>query len=83
MFMLFSPTGYCDKNVEMIIAYECVKNGSLTDHFYKEKVKNCNNYSNMSWIKCVKICIGAAQGLDYLHTDTSVKHKVIHCNVKS
>ncbi|KAM7489267.1 hypothetical protein LguiB_026751 [Lonicera macranthoides] len=77
-----SLIGYCDNNDEMILVYEYVENGSLADHLYKEKVRNGSN-SNMSWVKRVKICIGAARGLDYLHTGTCVLQRVIHRDVKS
>ncbi|KAM7489226.1 hypothetical protein LguiB_026710 [Lonicera macranthoides] len=74
--------GYCDDNDEMILVYDYVENGSLADHLYKEKVRNGNN-SNMSWVKWVKICIGAARGLDYLRTGTGILQRVIHRDVKS
>ncbi|KAM7486229.1 hypothetical protein LguiA_002238 [Lonicera macranthoides] len=77
-----SLIGYCDNNDEMILVYKYVENGSLVDHLYKEKVRNGSN-SNMSWIKQVKICIGAVRGLDYLHTGTGVLQRFIHRDVKS
>ncbi|KAM7489264.1 hypothetical protein LguiB_026748 [Lonicera macranthoides] len=77
-----SLIGYCDNNDEMILVYEYVENGSLADHLYKEKVRNGSN-SNMSWVKRLKICIGAARGLDYLHTGTGILHRVIHRDVKT
>ncbi|KAM7489232.1 hypothetical protein LguiB_026716 [Lonicera macranthoides] len=66
----------------MILVYDYVKNGSLADYLYKEKVRNGSN-SNMSRVKRVKICIGAARGLDYLHTGTGILQRVIHRDVKS
>ncbi|KAM7486225.1 hypothetical protein LguiA_002310 [Lonicera macranthoides] len=74
--------GYCDDNDEMILVYDYVENGSLADHLYKEKARNGSN-SNMSWVKRVKICIGVARGLDYLHTVTGILQRVIHRDVKS
>ncbi|KAM7489249.1 hypothetical protein LguiB_026733 [Lonicera macranthoides] len=77
-----SLIGYCDENDEMILVYDYVENGSLADHLYKEKARDGSNY-NMSWVKRVKICIGAARGLDYLHTGTGILQRVIHRDVKS
>ncbi|KAM7489265.1 hypothetical protein LguiB_026749 [Lonicera macranthoides] len=77
-----SLMGYCDDNDEMILVYDYVENGSLADHLYKEKVRNGSN-SNMSWVKRVKICIGAEQGLYYLHTGTCILQRFIHRDVKS
>ncbi|KAM7486305.1 hypothetical protein LguiA_002314 [Lonicera macranthoides] len=77
-----SLLGYCNDNDEMILVYKYMENGSLADHLYKEKVRNGSN-SNMSWVKRVKICIGAARGLDYLHTGTGILHRVIHRDVKT
>ncbi|KAM7486258.1 hypothetical protein LguiA_002267 [Lonicera macranthoides] len=77
-----SLMGYCDDNDEMILVYDYVENGSLADYLYKEKVRNGSN-SNMSRVKRVKICIGAARGLDYLHTGTGILQRVIHRDVKS
>ncbi|KAM7486260.1 hypothetical protein LguiA_002269 [Lonicera macranthoides] len=77
-----SLIGYCDDKDEMILVYEYMENGSLADHLYKEKVRNGSN-SNISWVKRIKICIGAARGLDYLHTGTGILQRVIHRDVKS
>ncbi|KAM7486282.1 hypothetical protein LguiA_002291 [Lonicera macranthoides] len=79
---IVSLIGYCDNKDEMILVYEYVENGSLADNLYKGKVRNGSN-SNMSWVKRVKICIGAARGIDYLHTGTGILHRVIHRDVKS
>ncbi|CAI9296318.1 unnamed protein product [Lactuca saligna] len=67
---------------EMIIVYEYMPNGSLEDHLHKRKV-NGSNSSLLTWIQRLQICIGAARGLDYLHTGTSVQSRVIHCDIKS
>ncbi|KAK9063095.1 hypothetical protein SSX86_016965 [Deinandra increscens subsp. villosa] len=71
-----SLLGYCNERQEMILVYEYMSNGTLADHLYK------NHDSSLMWERRVKICIGAARGLDYLHTGTGLSDRVIHLDVK-
>ncbi|KAM0010097.1 putative protein kinase RLK-Pelle-CrRLK1L-1 family [Helianthus debilis subsp. tardiflorus] len=68
--------GYCNEGKEMALVYEYIQNGTLYDHLHKKRTL-------LSWSQWLKICIGAARGLDYLHTGTGTQHGVIHRDVKS
>ncbi|KAF3664370.1 putative receptor-like protein kinase HERK 1-like [Capsicum annuum] len=69
---LVSLIGYCEERDEMCMVYEYLENSTLRSHLYG------SNIPRMSWEQRLEICIGAATGLHYLHTNS-----VIHCDVKS
>ncbi|KAM7469390.1 hypothetical protein LguiA_007573 [Lonicera macranthoides] len=79
---IVSLIGCCNNRDEMILVYEYMARGSLADHLYKLG-PNGNNSLTLSWVQRLKICIGAAQGLDYLHTGTGIHDRVIHRDLKS
>ncbi|KAL8259793.1 hypothetical protein R6Q59_027746 [Mikania micrantha] len=68
--------GYCSEGNEMVLVYEFMPNGTLEDHLHR-------GGTELSWLQLLNICIGAARGLDYLHTGTSTQHGVIHRDVKT
>ncbi|KAM0030920.1 putative protein kinase RLK-Pelle-CrRLK1L-1 family [Helianthus debilis subsp. tardiflorus] len=73
---LVTLLGYCNHEKEMILVYEYMPHGTLEDHLHKLG-------SPLSWCQRLKICIGAARGLDYLHTGTGIQLGIIHRDVKS
>ncbi|KAM7462745.1 hypothetical protein LguiA_030866 [Lonicera macranthoides] len=80
---LVSLIGYCNTGKEMIIVYEYMVHGTLADHLHTKGTNGSRSTSTLSWVQRLKICIGAARGLDYLHTGTGVIERVIHRDVKS
>ncbi|GJW33113.1 protein kinase, ATP binding site-containing protein [Tanacetum coccineum] len=59
--------GYCTEEKENIIVYECADNGSLSTYLH-----------SLTWAQRLKICIGAAKGLKYLHSGLGEYESVIH-----
>ncbi|GKD86828.1 serine/threonine/dual specificity protein kinase, catalytic domain-containing protein [Tanacetum coccineum] len=66
---LVSLFGFCDDNKEMILVYEYMPHETVYHHLHKSK-------TTLSWKQRLKISIGAARGLDYLHTGAGIKHGI-------
>ncbi|CAI9284858.1 unnamed protein product [Lactuca saligna] len=71
---IVSLLGYCDEKGEKILVYEYACNKSLDSHL---------NNNNLKWVQRLKICIGAACGLAYLHNPAGTQQRVLHRDIKS
>lgn len=81
---LVALIGYCNGLIgyqEMLLVYEYMANGTLADHLYETGRKGIGkSISHLTWEQRLNLCIGAARGLDYLHTGTD--QSFVHRNVK-
>ncbi|XP_057476505.1 pto-interacting protein 1 [Actinidia eriantha] len=74
--------GYCMDGSLRVLAYEYASNGSLHDILHGRKgVKGAQPGPVLSWTQRVKIAVGAAKGLEYLHE--KAKPHIIHRDIKS
>ncbi|KAE9607896.1 hypothetical protein Lal_00040016 [Lupinus albus] len=72
---LVSLVGYCIFEQQRMLIYEFLPNGTLHHHLHGSEMPV------LDWSKRLKIAIGAAKGLAYLHEDCS--QKIIHRDIKS
>ncbi|KAB5556697.1 hypothetical protein DKX38_007606 [Salix brachista] len=56
--------GYCGEEKELLLVYEFMQKGSLENHLFRRNP----NIEPLSWDIRLKIAIGAARGLAFLHT---------------
>ncbi|XP_035839308.1 probable receptor-like protein kinase At5g59700 isoform X2 [Helianthus annuus] len=75
---LINLFGYCVEHNEKILIYEYAERGSL-DMFLKDD----NRTHNLTWLERLKICVGAARGLHYLHNHVGKHEAIIHRDIKS
>ncbi|EFH70630.1 kinase family protein [Arabidopsis lyrata subsp. lyrata] len=72
---LVSLLGYCITGAQRLLVYEFVPNKTLEFHLHEK------GRPVMEWSKRMKIALGAAKGLAYLHEDCNPK--TIHRDVKA
>ncbi|GKA75089.1 serine-threonine/tyrosine-protein kinase catalytic domain-containing protein [Tanacetum coccineum] len=76
---LISLLGYCEEDKEKILVYEYAQRGSLDQYLRRD---NTTNYT-LTWHQRLKICAGAARGLDHLHHHAGEHISIIHRDIKS
>nr|GMD19350.1 G-type lectin S-receptor-like serine/threonine-protein kinase RLK1 [Ipomoea batatas] len=69
---LVRPLGYCDEEQHQILVYEYMSNGTLASFLFGDL--------SPSWSQRIKITLGIARGLTYLHEECSTQ--IIHCDIK-
>ncbi|KAL2628458.1 hypothetical protein AAZV13_07G232800 [Glycine max] len=72
---LVSLVGFCFEHEEQMLVYEYVQNGSLKDAL------SGKSGIRLDWIRRLKIALGTARGLAYLHE--LVNPPIIHRDIKS
>ncbi|CAK9135622.1 unnamed protein product [Ilex paraguariensis] len=73
---LVNLVGYCLEDEHRLLVYEFMPRGSLENHLFRRG----SHFQPLSWNLRMKIALGAAKGLAYLH---SPKAKVIYRDFKS
>ncbi|RDX73279.1 putative serine/threonine-protein kinase PIX13, partial [Mucuna pruriens] len=68
--------GYCWDDDELLLVYEFMPKGSLENHLFRRNP----NIEPLSWNTRLKIAIGAARGLAFLHTS---EKKIIYRDFKA
>ncbi|KAG9449944.1 hypothetical protein H6P81_009909 [Aristolochia fimbriata] len=78
---LVSLVGYCIAEHHRLLVYEFVPNGTLESHLHDIVSGAGRGQYVMEWSKRMKISIGSAKGLAYLHEDCHPR--IIHRDIKS
>ncbi|KAF5815216.1 putative protein kinase RLK-Pelle-CrRLK1L-1 family [Helianthus annuus] len=72
---LVSLLHFCIEGGERILVYEYVSHGSLDCYLSDPSV--------VTWTKRLRICVGAARALNYLHDPVDTHQRIIHRDIKS
>lgn len=59
---VIKPLGFCSEGPELLLVYEYTQKGNVARYAYKDTRKS------LSWVVWIKILIGAARYLDFLHS---------------
>ncbi|GKB23525.1 kinase-like domain, phloem protein 2-like protein, partial [Tanacetum coccineum] len=73
------------KNLVCLIGFHVDEDNKIII-YKKEAKKSLENYlsdETLTWMQRLKICVGVANALSYIHYDDGRDFSVIHCNVRS
>lgn len=70
--------GYCADGKHRFLVYEYLQKGNLQDH-----LNGINGKAKMDWHQRLRVALGAARGLAYLHSSSSVGTAIVHRDFKS
>ncbi|KAL4576258.1 hypothetical protein LXL04_012349 [Taraxacum kok-saghyz] len=70
---IVSLVGFCEEGDEKILVYNHEGRGSLDNYLA----------TDLTWVQRLLICLGAARGLNYLHSGVGEGHRVLHRDIKS
>ncbi|KAK9167873.1 hypothetical protein Syun_000013 [Stephania yunnanensis] len=73
---LVSLVGYCDDEIEQMLVYEFMPNGTLRDHLSGNDVKK-----PLSFAMRLQIALGSAKGILYLHAEADPP--IFHRDIKA
>ncbi|KAG8084586.1 hypothetical protein GUJ93_ZPchr0010g8796 [Zizania palustris] len=73
---LVKLVGYCVEDEQRLLVYEFMPRGSLENHLFRRST----HFQPLSWRLRMKIALGAAKGLAFLHSDNA---KVIYRDFKT
>ncbi|URD87725.1 STYKc [Musa troglodytarum] len=73
---LINLLGYCCEDDELLLVYEFMEKGSLGNHLFPQGAA----MQPLSWEQRLKIAVGAARGLAFLHAP---ENRIIHRNFTS
>ncbi|XP_062203578.1 G-type lectin S-receptor-like serine/threonine-protein kinase At5g35370 [Phragmites australis] len=66
--------GFCAEGARQVLVYEYMNRGSLDQSLFRAGA------ATLDWSARLRVCIGAARGLAYLHAGCD--RKILHCDVK-
>ncbi|KAJ1266703.1 hypothetical protein BS78_08G172600 [Paspalum vaginatum] len=68
--------GFCAEGARQLLVYEHMNRGSLDQALFRRAGAG----AELEWAARLRVCVGAARGLAYLHG--GCERKILHCDVK-